>query len=478
MGSLPYQPRGMTRWRALTASPMGKERRRMTIALTAQLGAFVAALTPRALPEAAREQARIGFTDTIACLVAGRNEPPVEILRQVLNPLGDESTLLLARDRGRAQALDAAMINGTAAHVLDYDDAALKGHPSVILVTAILAEAEAIGATGEQMVTAYVAGYETWGELVRRDLGQHHLKGLHPSGIFGTVGAAAACASLRGLDARQAATAIGLGASHSAGLAANFGSMAKPYHCGRAAQAGIMAARLAQAGMTASPDVLEHPRGFLFAYSPKGEIDYDTPLHAGRDWSILSMGLSLKKYPMCYCAHRPLDAMLDLLKARPVAAEEVEAVTVEMSARNYSVLRNRRPTTGLAAKFSIEFAMASAIVAGRCGLPEVQDSFVQRDDVQALIERVGTRFDPREDPFTGYAPFDRVTIRTRAGAEHVSEPVTMARGAFEVPLTRDEIFTKFEGCLIAGHWQGEPEALFAATMTIDHLPGTAALPLG
>ncbi len=450
----------------------------MTIALTAQLGAFVADLTPQALPEAGREQARIGFTDTIACLIAGRNEPPVGIVRQVLGPHGDESTLLFSRDRGRAQALDAAMINGTAAHVLDYDDAALKGHPSVVLVTAILAEAEAIGATGEQMITAYIAGYEVWGELVRRDLGNHHMKGLHPSGIFGCVAAAAACAKLRGMNAKDCATAIGLGASHSAGLMANFGSMAKPYHCGRAAHAGIMAARLTAAGLTASPDVLEHPRGFLFAYSPKGEIDYETPLRAGRDWSILAMGLSLKKYPMCYCAHRPLDAMLDLLKARPVAPEEVEAVTVEMSARNYSVLRNRRPQTGLAAKFSVEFAMASALVAGRCGLPEVQDSFVQRPEVQALMERVAPRFDPREDPFTGYAPFDRVTIRTRAGAEHVSEQVTMARGAFEIPLSREDIFTKFEGCLIAGHYQGEPEALFAATMGLDRLSGTAALPLG
>jgi 2-methylcitrate dehydratase PrpD len=446
----------------------------MSIRLTEQLGAFIAALRPEAVPDAAKDVAALGFTDCVACLIAGRDDPPVRILRDVLSPTGDQATLLFGW--GRANAPEAAWINGVAAHAMDFDDTGLKGHPSTVLVPAILAEAEALGSTGAEMATAYVAGYETWAELVRRDNGQHHMKGIHPTSIFGAVGASAACASLRRLDAARATAAIGLGASQAAGLMANFGTMAKPYHAGRAAHAGVMSARLAEAGMTASPDVLEHPRGYLAAYSPKGEIDRDTPLYAGRDWSILKLGLGIKKYPMCYCAHRPLDGVLDLLAVQPVAPEKVERVVVEMSARNAQVLRNHRPQTALEAKFSIEFAMAAAILARRCGLAELQDAYVRRPEVQALMARVEIQEDPREDPFTGYAPFDRITIHASGRAPLVSEQVTIARGNWGVPLARAEVRAKFDGCLEAGRFEGDGAALFEALMGIARLPGTQAIP--
>ena len=132
----------------------------------------------------------------------------------------------------RIPAPEAAWINGAAAHALDYDDVALRGHPSAVLVPAILAEAESLKATGAQMATAYAAGYEVWADLQRRDPDQHHEKGWHPTGIFGAIGAAAACASLRGLDPETATQAIALGASQSAGLVSNFGTMTKPFHAG------------------------------------------------------------------------------------------------------------------------------------------------------------------------------------------------------------------------------------------------------
>ena len=145
--------------------------------------------------------------------------------------------------------------------------------PSAALVPAILAAGQELGSTGAQMLDAYVAGYEVWANLVERETDVHHMKGWHPTGIFGAIGAAAACAALRKLDAKQSSYALGLGASQSAGLMANFGSMAKPFHAGRAAQAGVMAARLAAGGFTAQPDVLEHPQGFLAAVSPQGNVD-------------------------------------------------------------------------------------------------------------------------------------------------------------------------------------------------------------
>ena len=166
------------------------------MALTQDLGRFVADLSFERLPEGAADVARVGFIDTIATMIAGAHDPAPQLLRKALNPTGGEATLYFTGERSPAP--EAAWINGTAGHALDYDDvASLRGHPSTVLVPAILAEGEALGASGRAILTAYVAGYETWAELAWRDPGHHHRKGWHPTGIFGPIGAAAACASLR-----------------------------------------------------------------------------------------------------------------------------------------------------------------------------------------------------------------------------------------------------------------------------------------
>src|SRR5512145_955930 len=349
----------------------------MAESLTRALGTFVSGLRFSALPPEALAVVHTGFADCVGTMIAGSVEEPPNLLHKALAPPPGEASLYLTGPR--VPAPEAAFINATAAHALDFDDVALRGHPSTVLVPAILAESEALEATGAAMAAAYVAGYEVWADLAGRDKDQHHEKGWHPTGIFGPIAAAAACASLRGLNSEKAAHAIAMGASQSAGLVANFGTMTKPFHAGRAANAGVIAARLAAAGFTASLDVLEHPQGFLAAASPK---------RAGRDWQILTQGLSVKKYPLCFCTHRALDGMLDLLRDQKIAPQDVESVSVSTSRRYATILRNVRPQTGLEAKFSMQFAMASALVAGRAGLAELTDAFVQRPDIQGLMARV------------------------------------------------------------------------------------------
>src|SRR5688572_26215598 len=165
-------------------------------------------------------------------MIAGRNEAVTATLLAALKPL-PQGPVKLWFGETATSASEAALIMGVAAHALDYDDVALRGHPSAALVPAILACAQELGSSGAQMLDAYVAGYEVWAELVGREADMHHMKGWHPTNIFGAIGAAAACAVLRKLDARKAAYAVGLGASQSSGLMANFGSMAKPFHAGR-----------------------------------------------------------------------------------------------------------------------------------------------------------------------------------------------------------------------------------------------------
>jgi 2-methylcitrate dehydratase PrpD len=252
--------------------------------------------------------------------------------------------------------------------------------------------------------------------------------------------------------------------------------MTKPYHAGRAAHSGVVAARLATAGFTASPDALEHPLGFLAAVSPKGEADRASPAKAGRAWQILKQRLSVKKYPLCYCTHRAIDGMLDLLAAQTVQPDNVESIRVSTSRRNATILRNSRPQTGLEAKFSMQFAMASAIVARRVGLAELTDSFVQRGDVQALMMKVTVVPDDREDPkHPGAAPYDLVAIDTLDGRRLESARITDERGSPDQPLSTEELWAKFAGCLSVGNPKLPARMVFDALMQIERQPSVAAL---
>ena len=445
----------------------------MSEPLTKSLGSFVSSIRLEAIPSAALRVVHTGFVDCVGTLIAGSIEEPPRLLHKALAPAPGDATLYLVGPR--VSVPEAAWINGTAAHALDYDDVSLRGHPSTVLVPAILAEAEGLGSSGAEMATAYVAGYEVWAELAGRDPDQHHQKGWHPTGIFGAIAAAAACASLRRLGPEQATQAIALGASHSSGLVANFGTMTKPYHAGKAAHAGVISARLAEAGFTASADALEHPLGFLAAVSPKGAADRERAAQAGRAWQILSQGLSVKKYPLCYCTHRAIDGMLDLLRAQQVHGEDVKSITVSTSRRNATILRNQQPQTGLEAKFSMQFAMAASILTGRVGLAELTDGFVQRKDVQALQRKVTIAPDDRPDPNrSGAAPYDLVVVETNDGRRLESARITDERGSPQLPLTTDELWVKFENCLAIGNPSLSARAIFDALLSIEHQRGVSA----
>ncbi|MBV9782910.1 MAG: MmgE/PrpD family protein [Acidisphaera sp.] len=443
--------------------------------LTQQTGAFIAAHRFGALPEQAVAIARLGFTDCLSVMITGRTEPVVRIVRETMTRLKETEDWRLWLGAERASAPDAALVNGVAAHALDYDDVALGGHPSAVLVPAILAEAEATGADGEAMVTAYVTGYEVWAELQARDRDPHHGKGWHPTAVFGVIAAAAAGASLRRLDAERAATAVGIAASCAAGLVANFGTMVKPFHAGRAARDGLVAARLAAAGMSAAPDALEHPLGFLAAISPHGNADRESEALLGRRWRILENGLNVKKYPICYATHRTIDAMLDLAQERGLQPGNIVGIEAELGATQAAMLRNHAPQTGLDAKFSEEFAMAAAVIARRVGRGELSDAFVRRPDVQALMSRVqvnGTKAADPEDPT--FALEDGIAV-TLAGGETLHRTVRYARGHAQSPLRADELWQKFRDCVEEYAGADRTHALFDALQRLERLPNAASL---
>lgn len=444
-------------------------------ALAQALGEGVAALEYAQLPPTAVSTAKIGFLDCMAVTVAGSMEPPVQILRKTLaaHRGAPEASLYLGTER--MSAPDAAWINGTAGHVLDYDDFA-HGHPSVVIVPAILAEGEALNSSGIDLLTAYVAGYELWMDLVIRERSSYQMKGWHPTPLIGSLAAAAACASLHKLDADRVASALGIAAAQSSGITASYGTMAKSMQVGKAAHTGVISARLAANGMTALPEVLDHEQGFLRAISPAGDVDLQRAPRIGEHWYIVDEGLSIKRYPACYCGHRIIDAAIDLAAREKIDAAAIEKIEVSLSKIHASILRNHKPQTGLAAKFSAEFAAAAAVLAGNVGLQEVNDDFVRRPEVQDLMGRVKVVENENYDPEAlGFSVYDEVKVFMRGGAVLESERVRHPLGHAKRPLGIDDLRRKFIDCMATGNPALDAERVFRDLQRMETLPSCRSL---
>jgi 2-methylcitrate dehydratase PrpD len=441
------------------------------MALTRELAEFVAGLRFDAIPEAAVGIVKRGSIDCVGVLFAGIDEPVVRIVRESLRTRGAAGEARLLFGPERADAAEAALLNATAAHALDYDDVALDGHPSVVLVPAMLAEGECAQASGPEMIAAYAAGYEVWAELLSREPDKLHGKGWHPTTIFGTVAVAATAARLAKLDAGRTANALGIAASMAAGVIANFGSMTKPFQVGRAAQNGVHAARLAAAGLTASPDALEHPNGYLRAVSPQGRARLDGAAGAGTEWRILREGLNVKRYPVCYALHRCVDGMLGLVAEHKPAIDSIAAIELSIGRLQAKMLRHHQPQTALDAKFSAEFAMASCAAAGRLGLGQLSDDFVRSPQIQALMAKVRTQVIEECDPESPlFAPADSVLIELSNGRVLRGPPVARAKGHAQNPLALDELRAKFTDCA-GSHRTG----LFDRLLELELLENAAAL---
>ncbi len=440
--------------------------------LTQDVGGFIAGLEFDAIPSAALDCVRTGFVDYAAVTILGRNDAVTRIVKSVLAPRGGDSRICFGA--ANAGPADAALINGVAAHAQDYDDVGLVGiqptHPSAAIAPAVFAEAEALGRSGKDMLTAYIAAYEVWGELASRDRDPPHARGWHSTGAFGAIAAAAAAAKLHRLDAARAAHAVAMASSMSAGVIANFGSMTKPFHAGRAAQSGVLAARLAAAGMTANPHSLESDVGFLRAISPKGEVDVSRKSGFGERWWILTHGLGFKLFPMCYGAHRALDGLFAQLQETPFGADEVESIDIEASKLQFTNLIHSDPQNGLDAKFSIEFAVAAAVIAGRVTRAEFDDPFVARPDVRTLMKKVRRRF--IDIPGRDGDGMIITLVDGRRLDRRFREPLGHARR----PPPPQAIRAKFEDCTAGALSLAAQTRMFDMLQSLERLSGPDALP--
>jgi 2-methylcitrate dehydratase PrpD len=411
---------------------------------TFQLADFIASAS---IPAESRQRAAVALCDTVGVTLAGVPESAAAIVRDTL----------VAESRGpcrvlgtglRVSAEEAALANGVAAHAHDYDDMCFVSlaHPSCALVPASLAAAELIGASGRDVLDAYVVGFEVECRLgLVMNPRHYHERGWHCTSSIGTLGAAAAASRLLRLDAESTVHALGIAASSACGLKENLGSMVKPLHAGMAARNGVMAARLAKAGLVSSVQAIEGPQGYLVAMdsSKPPSALREAVADLGSRWETLDTGITVKLYPSCAATHPPLDALLDLKRRYEFTWEDIVSVNVEVDSMTPRLLMYDRPSTALEAKFSMPFCAAAALVFGAPSLETFEESKIREPRVQKLLPAVTLRVDPS---FDAAAPLSQanVTVRVKDGRT-VASRADGARG-YPGRLSDEELGTKFLAC--------------------------------
>src|SRR6266566_5128106 len=398
-------------------------------------------------PVEARRRAAIAVCDTVGVILAGAPEAAADIIRRtIVSESRGECRILGTTEL--ASATDAALANGVAAHAHDYDDMCFvsMAHPSCALVPSILATGELARASGNAVLDAYIVGFEIECRLgLVMNPRHYHERGWHCTSSIGTLGTAAAAARMLGLDAPSTVHALGIAASLACGVKENLGSMVKPLHAGMAARNGVMAARLAKAGLVASKRSIDGPQGYLAAMdsqNPPAALT-DAVADLGSRWEMLETGITVKLYPSCAATHPALDALLGLKDKHKFTTEDIAGIDVAADSMTSRLLTYSRPSTGLEAKFSMPFCAAAAIVFGHPTIETFDAERIRDPRIQQLLPFVTLRPNP---DFDAAAPLSQanVTVRLKDGGT-IAERVDGARG-YPGRLTDEELNTKFLAC--------------------------------
>jgi 2-methylcitrate dehydratase PrpD len=426
------------------------------------LADFVVSAAP---PPEARAAAARAVLDTVGVTLAGAAEPAARIVQRVIEPEGSGACRVIGTPL-RVSPGNAALANGTAAHALDYDDMCFVSlaHPSAPLVAAAWSVAERTGASGRALLDAYIVGFEIEGRLGRSMNPRHYQRGWHCTSTLGTIGAAATASRLLGLDREAVGHALAIAASEASGVKENFGTMVKPLHAGLAARNGVLAALLAQVGMTGSEAAIEGPQGFL------ATMDSERPGLApgigdlASRWEIIDTGITVKLYPSCAGTHPTLDTLLDLKRREGFVADEVEAIDIGVDAIVPTILIYDRPSSGLEGKFSMPFCAAAALVHGRVGVETFEAGPLRDPAILAMQSRVTMHVDSALNPAAPPLTQARVTVRLRDGRV-LTACANGARGYPEHPASDAELATKFTSC--AARTLPAPRAARALAMLQD-----------
>lgn len=442
---------------------------------TQQLAAFACRLSYGSLAPNAVRMAKLALLDWVASAVAGGREAPARMALKVIREQGGSPQATLLSEGEKTSCLNAALFNGLASHILELDDVHRGAiiHAGAAVLPAALAVAEMTRAGGRQLLEAIVVGYEVAiriGEAVTPS----HYYYWHTTGTCGTFGAAAAAGKLLGLNEEQMVWALGNAGTQAAGLWEFLadGAMSKHLHPGKAAQNGILAALLAREGFTGATRILEGERGFCRATAPQFDLSKLTAELGERPYRVEEN--SFKIHASCRHTHPAVDVVLDLAKRHNLYPAWVTSVTVRTYRTALHITANHQPTSVYAAKFSLPFCVALALVKRRCALADFTPENLFHPEVRELMDRVNLVADAELDALHPERWPAVVEISTKDGRVYTGR-TDFPRGDPENPLTEEELREKFYG-LVAGPWGEEKaKALSTAVLQLEEIEDVAGL---
>lgn len=384
------------------------KKEKMSCEFTGALARFIVGTHISDIPAEVYEHAKVAFLDWCGCAIAGVDDPVVEKLIRYANMMGGESQATVIGKNVRKTVTQAALINGAASHVLDYDDTSTRyiGHPSVGIFPALLALGEWKGARGREFLASFVIAYKVaavMGTCV--GMKQYH-RGWHTTSTIGHIASAAGAARLLGLDEDRTVAALGIAGTMSSGVKIVFGTMTKAFHAGNACRAGIMAALLARDGFGCARDFFEGPMGYFHVHG--GIIREEELATLGTTWNFDE--LVPKFHASCHFTHSAIEALLTLSREWNISPPEVDSIYVYVSSLARDAAGKRRPQSGLEGKFSIFYCLANVLLRGDTGLQAFTDERVMDPQVISFMDKIHLCVDEKLAPMES-----RVIVKTVEG---------------------------------------------------------------
>ncbi len=404
--------------------------------VTRKLASFVLASKPEDVPHLVNKEAARTLLNWAACAVGGSRHETVDIAVSALAPFAGPAQATLLGRKERMDILNAALINGIASHIFDYDDTHLRTviHPAGPVASAILALSEYRPVSGRDFMHALVLGVEAECRIGNAVYPAHYDAGWHITGTCGVFGSAASVGKLLGLNQQQMVWALGLAATQPVGLKEMFGTMTKSFHPGRAAQNGLTAALLAARNFTSSNQPLEAKAGWMNVLSTSRDYTELTKM-LGQTYEI-----SLNTYKPFACGvviHPAIDGCIQLRNQYKLTADQIERIDLRVHPLVLELTGKKTPQTGLEGKFSVYYAAAVAIVKGAAGEREFSDTLVRDPQIVALRDRATATVDPT----VGEAQV-KIAITLKDG-RRLEKSIDKVIGSLENPLTDAAIEAKF-----------------------------------
>ena len=460
----------------MQASPLSNQ--------TAPLSRAIAdrALTLRceAVPEDVRDYLKLCIADAIGIAFASRRYSFSSMALDSLELLRSEGGSTIIGQTETVALRDAALINGLLIHGLDYDDTHLASvvHCTASALPAALALAEARGQSGEALLLSTLMAIEIDAMLGTQAGGVFQQVGFHPTGVVGIFGATVAATHAMGGDREALVRAQGVALSMSSGSMAflDDGSWTKRLHPGWAASAALQAASLGVSGFEGPGEAYGGRFGFYALYAPGTAVDTDAiSEQLFNEWSLRTV--AIKPYPICHFNHAPVDSALSLRAQHSLEPEAIREVTILLDQRQFGVVvdpiaSKREPQSEYDAKFSVPYAVATALCKGRFGLAELEDEARLDAQVLTLAQRISCEHDERSvypDAFSGGV---KITLQDGTVLEHFE---TVNRGAAGQLLNADQVYAKFMANCTLQIAKERAEALWQRLIRLDQLDNVTAL---